>query len=126
MAHDSRNQRSETRRAYQRVRMAPMYTAVTASRGAAALHGHVYDISAGGVRIELDEPLPPGEQVALALDLPGTPATVEASADVVWCNDDQDDPGPRRMALRFIEFTDHGHHKRLVDFLIREHGRQAA
>ena len=90
------------------------------------MHGHVYDISVSGVRIELDEPLPPGAHVSLHLQLPGAPAAVEASADVVWCHDDQDDPGPRRMALRFVEFSDRGHHKRLVDFLTREHGRRAA
>ena len=127
MAHDSKTESSQRRRDDERVRMAPMYTAVTASRSAsAAMHGHIYDISASGVRIELDEPLPPGEHVSLELQLPGAPTTVQASADVIWCHDEQDDPGPRRMALRFVEFSDRGHQKRLADFLIRERGRRAA
>lgn len=103
-----------------------MYSAVAARRGrAAALHGHVYDISAGGVRIELDEPLAPGVRVDLSLDLPGTRQLVEAAASVVWCHDDQDDPGPRRMALRFVEFPKQGHRQRLAEFLLRELRRAA-
>jgi hypothetical protein len=103
-----------------------MYTAVTARRevrGAAGsvvvpmLHGHVYDISASGVRIELDEALQPGESVVLNMDLPGGPTSVKASASVIWVNDEQDDPGPRRMALRFTRFSDHADRDRLIDYL---------
>ena len=96
-----------------------MYTGVTARRAgeAPALHGHVYDISASGVRIELDKALTPGEPVALHLDLPGTSSEVEASASVVWVHDDQDDPGPCRMALRFTSFADRSDRDRLIQYL---------
>jgi c-di-GMP-binding flagellar brake protein YcgR len=97
-----------------------MYTAVTARRGQAAissLHGHVYDISATGVRIELDEALHPGECVVLNLDLPGAQMSVNASASVVWVNDPQDDPGPRRMALRFTSFSAQADRDRLISYL---------
>jgi c-di-GMP-binding flagellar brake protein YcgR len=97
-----------------------MYTAVTARRGHAAisqLHGHVYDISASGVRIELDEALHPGECVVLNLDLPGVRTSVNASASVVWINDPQDDPGPRRMALRFTSFSESADRDRLINYL---------
>jgi c-di-GMP-binding flagellar brake protein YcgR len=97
-----------------------MYTAVTARRGHASiakLQGHVYDISASGVRIELDEALQPGECVVLDLDLPGAATSVHASASVVWVNDPHDDPGPRRMALRFTSFSDGADRDRLIDYL---------
>ena len=97
-----------------------MYTAVTARRGQAAvsrLQGHVYDISASGVRIELDEALQPGECVVLDLDLPGSRTSVNASASVVWVNDPHDDPGPRRMALRFTSFSDRANRDRLIEYL---------
>ena len=110
------------RRSCHLLRVAPMYTAVTARRAAAEepeLHGHVYDISATGVRIELDLPLQPGERVALHLDLPGAHSAVDASARVVWVNDAQDDPGPRRMALRFTKFPRRADRRRLIEFLGR-------
>ncbi|MHC4142039.1 MAG: PilZ domain-containing protein [Planctomycetota bacterium] len=109
-----------TRRDCRRYRVPAAYTAVTARRGQAAvsqLQGHVYDISASGVRIELDEALHPGECVVLSLDLPGARTRVSASASVVWINDTQDDPGPRRMALRFTSFSDRGDRDRLIDYL---------
>ncbi len=96
------------RREHQRFTLMPMYTAVEAKRLAGdsdrALLGHAYDISETGVRIELDEALEPGETIALHLTLPGATSSVTASADVVWVNDEIDDPGPRRMALRFTDF----------------------
>lgn len=114
MAGDQRHDR--------RYRVKPMYTAVEARRAgggheAEALRGHVYDISVAGVGIELDRPLSPGESVALDLDLPGTQPDVRAAADVVWVRDDEDEPGPRRMALRFTSFGSATDRDRLVEYL---------
>ncbi len=107
-----------------------MYTTVTARRvarpGNAALCGHIYDICEAGVRIELDEPLEPGESVELELELPGAPGGVEASADVVWIHDALDDPGPRRMALRFTGFAGRGDRDRLTRYLTTSPSRRAA
>ncbi len=102
-----------------------MYSAVTARRqdpegddvSAGELHGHIYDISQSGLRIELDEALQPGESVALVLDLPGTFSTLAASASVVRLHDDEDEPGPRLMALRFTGFADRTHKDRLLCYL---------
>jgi len=121
----------DRRRAHRRLRMPPMYTSVMACREQPAtpqpseLTGHVYDISEAGVRIELDEPLAPGELVHLQLMLPGANGGVTASASVVWVHDSLDDPGPRRMALVFtrIETADQA---RLRAFLDRELARLAA
>ncbi len=114
------------RRAHKRFRPLPMYTTVTASRGASQLDGHVYDISESGVRIELDEPLTPGESVGLRFRLPGAHFRVEASASVVWVADVEDDPGPRRIALRFIEFPDRTNLDRLISYLDGGVARRAA
>ncbi len=120
------------RRMHRRFRMLPMYATVMARRlaetGTHGLHGHVYDVSEGGVRIELDEPLEPGESITVRLNLPGAPVEhcVEASASVVWVNDAEDDPGPRRMALRFVEFPDRSDRDRLVSYLEGGSARQAA
>ena len=122
--------KQQTRREFERIRVQPMYTAVTACTSAQdnprRLQGHVYDISESGVRIELDDALEPGQIVTLHLDLPGADAAVEAAASVVWVHDDQDDPGPRRMALKFTEFQNRSDRNRLVDYIDRERGRCAA
>ncbi len=122
--------RQQTRREFERIKVQPMYTAVIASTDSQdcplRLHGHVYDISASGVRIELDDALDPGEIVALHLELPGIHAAIEAQASVVWVHDDQDDPGPRRMALKFTEFLNRADRNRLVDYIDRERGLRAA
>ena len=66
--------------------------------------GHAYDLSAGGARIELDDPLEVGQMIAVSLSLPEGWGDVFTSARVVWVNDEQDDPGPRRMAIEFTDF----------------------
>ncbi len=122
--------KDQLRREHERIRVQPMYTSVIATGvgedPGLEMLGHVYDISEGGVRIELDEPLDPGQKVVLRLEFPGAPAAVQASASVVRVHDDQDDPGPRRMALRFIKFTSGSDRNRLVDYIDRERGRRAA
>lgn len=40
------------------------------------LLGHAYDISATGLRFELDEPLPTGARFAIRLELPGRPGGI--------------------------------------------------
>lgn len=98
-----------------------MYTTVEATCAAnaagEAMHGHAYDISEGGARIELDEPLPEGEPLEVRFTLPGETRDVQAHADVVWVNPEEDDPGPRRMALKFTDFVTQADRDRLVRFL---------
>jgi c-di-GMP-binding flagellar brake protein YcgR len=108
---------SFNRRAFERYRLTPMYAGVTARTNELDLQGHVYDISEGGARIELDEALPPGQQLQVKLALPGMAAQVAASAEVVWVNDQIDDPGPRRMALRFSGFGSTRDRARLIHYL---------
>lgn len=115
------------RRAHPRYRVAPMYTVVAARRRGHGgdLLGHLYDISQGGARIELDEEVAAGETLAVQLELPGEASAVRAQGQVVWVADREDDPGPRRLALRFIGFETPDHEQRLVGFL-REGGLRTA
>jgi c-di-GMP-binding flagellar brake protein YcgR len=109
------------RREHERFTLAAMYTSVEAMRNAREaeepLTGHAYDISEGGARIELDEPLPEGEPVHLRFTLPGETKQIRANANVVRVLSEEDDPGPRRMGLRFIDFATQSDRDRLLKFL---------
>ncbi len=109
------------RRVHARFHLDAMYTQVTIQRVVEyrieTLEGHAYDVSESGVRIELDKPLELGERVALHLGLPGEDLAVFASARVIWVNPEDDDPGPRRMALEICEFISQDDRDRLLRFL---------
>jgi hypothetical protein len=85
-------------------------------------HGHAYDVSEGGMRFEIDEPIAPGTPVAVRLELPGaaTLRVVERRpvfvlANVVWIEqEDLDQPGPVRMACVFRQFVQPGDRERLL------------
>ncbi len=98
------------RRQFVRFTCPPMYTGVRvrAARAMAILveEGHVYDISEGGARLEIDEPMEVGSPVDLEIELPGRGGKVNVSGEVVRIFDQDDDPGPRRMAVRFTEFRE--------------------
>ena len=95
-----------------------MYTRVTVQRVDAmtmqAVEGHAYDVSESGVRVELDVPLRVDERVSVELCLPGEPTAVFASGRVVWVNDEDDDPGPRRLAIEFTRFLTEADRDRLI------------
>ena len=96
------------RRVHPRQRLLPGYAAVyvqiVEGGEARILDGHVYDVSEGGVRIELDEAPAIGTDVSLCLQLPGADGGIFATARIVRHFDDSDEPGPRRMALSFRRF----------------------
>jgi hypothetical protein len=87
--------------------------------------GHAYDVSVGGMRFELDQPIEPGTQVAVRLQLPGAAQLrvterrpVYAFANVVWIEeDDLEQPGPVRMACVFKRFVQPGDMERLLSRL---------
>lgn len=84
--------------------------------------GHVYDISEGGIRFEMDVAIEPGTPVALEIMLPETPGThpeidgpgraVFLLGNVVWC--DVEEPGPAQMALVITRFARAGDRDRLM------------
>lgn len=82
--------------------------------------GHAYDISEGGLRFELNEPIEPGTPVSIEIELPGQASqsvpgrSVYVIANVVWVSEDADEPGPVRMAAAFTRFPRAGDRERLL------------
>ncbi len=124
------------RRRYERYLLPSMYTAVAAREldsDEFTLTGHAYDISRGGMRFELDQPIEPGAKIALRIELPGSganwaePRAVFAFANVVWIEeDDLDSTGPVRMACVFTNFCRAGDEDRLLKRLQSGRFAQAA
>jgi hypothetical protein len=93
------------RRRVDRFTVEPMYSSVSVvHKGAEAGEGHVYEVSLGGVRLELDEALPKRAPIELEITLPGCPEAIAAKGRVVEVFDVADDPGPRRMVVAFESF----------------------
>lgn len=111
------------RRQYPRFVLEPMYTPIAVrvdDDGAFDIEGHAYDISEGGVRFELDRPVPPGSRIAMQITLPsvfdgdiGPGRTILVFANVVWLEEDDELP-PHRMAAVFTHFARAGDRDRLV------------
>ena len=102
----------------QRYALTPGYCGVAVRRpdSGEVMHGHAYDISVIGARIELDERLIVGEQVQLWIDFGGS--RVSAQAKVVWQFDDVEDPGPVRMALDFADGLSEADRTRLLAHIV--------
>ncbi len=109
--------RLSDRREYVRYELPPMYTRITVrplDSDEFLWDGHAYDVSEGGVRFELDQAIEPGTEVAVRIDLPATLGerstdrrSAFAFANVVWL-EEEDAPGPVRMAAVFTRFAREG------------------
>lgn len=104
---------AEDRRESPRFTVDPMYSSVTVRPAAGhgrkgfarrPLDGHVYEVSMGGLRFELDRPLRRNAAVEIELALPGCEQSIHAHGRIVRVFDELDDPGPRRMAVEFESF----------------------
>jgi len=104
---------AEDRREAPRFTVDPMYSSVTVRPAAGhgrkgfarrPLDGHVYEVSMGGLRFELDRPLRRNAAVEIELTLPGCEQEIHAHGRIVRVFDELDDPGPRRMAVEFESF----------------------
>ena len=109
------------RRRFERFALAPMYTPVAVkllADDSYEFEGHAYDISEGGMRFELDRPIEAGTPVAIRVMLPGGRSEAERSvcvyANVIWLEDEADEPGPVRMAAAFTKFARTGDKERLL------------
>lgn len=92
-------------RRVERFTVEPMYSSVSVvHKGRDAGEGHIYEVGLGGVRLELDEPLPKRAPVELEITLPGCTEAIAARGRVVEVFDVSDDPGPRRMVVEFESF----------------------
>ena len=118
-------QTGKDRREFQRYVLPSMYTAIAVRPLDAERfrwEGHAYDIGEGGMRFEIDEPIEPGTEVAVRIELPGAAQLrvadrrpVYAFARVVWIEqDDLEQPGPVRMACVFRTFVQPGDRERLL------------
>ena len=92
-----------------RITVPPMYTLVRVRPEGHEQYcwtGYIYDISAGGMRFELDAPVDPGTRLEIRAMLPGSKHTsFDAAGAVVRIHDDEDDMhGPVRMGMFFDRF----------------------
>ena len=111
----------ENRRQFERFSVTPAYTEVQVRLPGRreALSGHAYDISEGGVRMELDETFEPGTSIVLEIKRPpgkvrgGTIEEVLARGTVMWADDDGV-PGPVFMGVLIDEFATNVDRDRLL------------
>lgn len=119
----------DERRRFDRIAVEAAYTGIRVQRvhqmRMQVLEGHAYDLSEGGLRLETDVPLVPGEHVAISIDLPGEDA-VFASGRVIRVFDEDEDPGPRRAAVEFRHFLTKTDQNRLRRHLQRSMTRREA
>ncbi len=112
-------------RLHPRLTLPPMYTVFRARPQGAKRFcwtGHIYDISAGGIRFELDAPIKPGTTIEFRATLPSpNPTTINAQGHVVRFHDDPSELGPVRMALTIDDFPNDTDKLRLQSYL-RDHG----
>ncbi len=123
------------RRQFPRFELEPMYTTIALrfmDGETFDLEGHAYDVSEGGLRFELDRPIAPGTRVALRITLPtmqggdrGPGRAVFVFANVVWL-EDEDQPGPYKMAAVFSQWARAGDRERLIGEFRTGVYRQAA
>jgi len=126
---ESREQRPESRCA-PRTLLPAMYTLLRLRPKGANRYcwtGFIYDISASGMRFELDESLEAGTPVEVRVMLPGSrPAVFRAAGRVVRRHDDADEPGPVRMGMEFDGFRRSTDRNRLDGYLQRHREKAAA
>lgn len=108
-------------RRHPRLGLTAPYTHVRARRSGErrfTFSGHIYDISRTGMRLELDEGLDRGTELAVRVQLPGQAGgSFEAKVLVVRQHDEDDAVGPVRMGVVFDQFASSEDEKRLLDYL---------
>jgi hypothetical protein len=88
--------------------------------------GHIYDVSASGMRFELDKALTPGVSIEVRASLPGAQRTrIHVKGHVVRLHEDAPEPGPVRMSMAFDQFC-RSHDRRQLSSYLAEAGLKAA
>ncbi len=112
------------RREFERFSLSPMLSPITVQRVCEGkmetLTGHAYDISEGGMRIEIDGAVMSGERLNVTFTLPGyaegdAAGAVCAACEVVWLTDAEDDPAWPRAGVRIIRYLDGASAERMID-----------
>ncbi|MFI4861007.1 MAG: PilZ domain-containing protein [Phycisphaerales bacterium JB063] len=110
------NQRTEPR-----LKLPAAYTLVRARVVGSSKYtwtGHLYDISASGMRFELDMPLEVDAQIEVRGMLPGKDHTsFRAIGRVVRLHSDAEDLGPAVMGMVFEQFRSPMDYQRLLAYL---------
>jgi c-di-GMP-binding flagellar brake protein YcgR len=88
----------DNRRRYARV---PMQTEVTCSVGSNTARGRTWNLSQGGMQVEVGS-LRPGDQTRVAFRLPNSSKEIEAMGTIVWASD-------TRQGIQFSEITEQNH-----------------
>ncbi|MDX9910610.1 MAG: PilZ domain-containing protein [Phycisphaerales bacterium] len=125
------------RRQHERFVTPPMYTPISVrllDEERYGRTGHAIDVSEGGIRFELDDPIDPGTPIAIRIDLPlpllaqdaGPGRAVFALGNVIWADDDDVAGGPVTHAVAFTRFARAGDRERLVRALTRSRAQRAA
>lgn len=88
--------------------------------------GRAYDISATGLRFELDQELRPGQALNLRVLLPGRRRQIRLGAEghVVRVHHPQLGNGRTCLALQFDRFKESEHQERLARYVARALGRR--
>lgn len=125
-----RSKQAANSRQTPRLKLPPMYTLIRVRpKGTKRFcwTGHIYDISAAGMRFELDAPLEPGTFIEIRAMLPGSQqTTISVSGHIVRYHDDSDERGPIRLGMIFDAFTNPADRARLIDYLHNSGIKQAA
>lgn len=113
--------KSRDQRQYPRIKVPAMYTLLRARVLGSTKYtwtGHIYDVSVGGMRFELDMPIQPGTQLEIRGMLPGSGhTTFRAIGRVVRQHSDNDERGPVILGLQFESFQSPMDRQRLADYI---------
>ena len=112
---------SRDQRQHPRVKVPAMYSLIRArvvGSNRYSWTGHIYDVSLGGVRFELDTPIEPGTQLEIRSMLPGSGhTTFRAVGRVARLHSDADEQGPAIMGLQFESFQSPMDRHRLEQYI---------
>jgi c-di-GMP-binding flagellar brake protein YcgR len=114
-------------RRYPRKAIKPGYASLSVTTGEHTFDGHIYDISMGGIRFELDDAMDAGTPVEVEMHLPTgnvEAKPIHAHGKVVRFHD-PDEVGPIRMGLAFTGLPTAADRRALAGFLSRRESSAA-
>lgn len=115
------------RRRHRRFSVLPQYSRIQVTRtNGSVIEGHVYDVSASGVRFECDDRLRLDEMVEFTIELPGSTVPLSGKAHVVRGSDEHESIGPWSAAVEIEHFQTRFQSASLARFLDQGYLVQAA
>lgn len=93
------------RRRHRRFTVHPQYSKISVTRrDGSVVEGHLYDVSAGGIRFDCDDRLECDEVIEFDLELPGTRTQLKGRARIARCEEEDLPVGPWIAAAKFERF----------------------